>query len=707
MAPTETDRARQSLRTRTYAARFRLGSVAVALALGAACSNQANVADTNGGLTGAGAALGQGGTGGGAGMAANGGTGDSSNQNGGTGAMGGSSVIMLDGGVTQPEKCDPTTCAEQGYACGAIVDACGKVIHFADEGLTCGPLEACVGGVDAPAKCMTNSAEPCDLCGAVPDCSNAAQKTTLTGRVITPGRDDANMNNQVGVPNAFVYILRNKGTDDLPAIGAGIPEGKTSCDRCDEQDLGPVLVGTVTDATGAFTLEGNVPVGEEFTLVIKAGRFRRAVPYTLPDSAACQTTTLPATLPDNPARLPRNMKDGLAVNIPHIAVSTGSIDAMECVLEKMGISHDEFTNPGTAGDGAGRIHIYRGRSHDGGGRGNGVSIDANTPLEDKLYADPKRLDSYDIVLADCEGQYADDTAGTSMNPMGGGGRGGMMGGRAGAGTGTAGTGTAAGGAPGAGGTPGAADIGSAAFAERDAWGANVIDYVNRGGRMFASHLRYSWLYQNGTKAYDANDPLHTGLAAAAAWEMAPKNTIDTGTGVVSVNRPQASPRIQAFADWMNNEKVALAPNYGFDIEQPRSQVDMLGASSEEFVYTSSVTTSSMMTTTADKVQQFSFNTPYAAPADAACGRIAYSGFHVTVGDTTNATFPAVCTGDLTKQEKVLLYMLFDLATCVGNPPPPPACEPTTCEKLGVECGFSGDGCGQVLDCGPCQLPPPK
>ena len=62
-----------------------------------------------------------------------------------------------------------------------------------------------------------------------------------------------------------------------------------------------------------------------------------------------------------------------------------------------------------------------------------------------------------------------------------------------------------------------------------------------------------------------------------------------------------------------------------------------------------------------------------------------------------------CTGDLTDQEKVLLYMLFDLGACIGVEPPP-KCVPATCESLGASCGFTPDGCGQLLDCGPCKVP---
>ena len=646
----------------------RASGAALAVVLAIACGSQPQVSQGTGGLTtGAGAVGGTGGTGGTGGSAAEaamGGTGADPGT-GGTGAQGGTTMIDPNQGQMMEEMCPATTCAELGYGCGAIVDACGKVINCADEGLTCGPLEACVGGVDTPTKCMVGGGEPCELCGAVPDCSTASQPTTITGRVVTPGRNDANVENQLGVPNAFVYILRNKGVADLPAIKSGIPEGGTSCDRCEDQDLGPVLVGTVTDATGAFKLEGNVPVGDEFTMVVKAGRFRRAFNYTLPDAAACQTTVLPTALPENPARLPRSMTDGLAVNIPHIAVSTGEVDAMECVLEKMGIAHEEFVNPGADGSAAGRVHLYVSNitTRAGEQEFRGARLDDMTPAGSELYGSGTRLTSYDIVLADCEGG--------SYDQMG---------------------------------------------TERTSMGANVIDYVNRGGRFFASHLSFTWLDRNGMAAYSADAPNATGLAAAATWSNSADNASKSATGNIALGRPLASPRIQSFADWMASEHVTTPPDQTFKIIEPRSQATMLGASSEEFVFNSDVTKSSMgmdVVTPEDRTQQFSFNTPYAAPDEAVCGRVAYSGFHVSVSGSggmtspfVGAVFPDHCTagGNLTNQEKVLLYMLFDLATCVGDTPPPPECTPTTCDELGVRCGFSGDGCGKVLDCGACPIP---
>jgi hypothetical protein len=465
--------------------------------------------------------------------------------------------------------------------------------------------------------------------------------------VVTPGRNDANTPNQVGVPNAIVYILRNNDASALPAIASGIPSGGTSCDRCEGQDNGPVLNGAITDASGRYTLEENIPVGVEFLLVVKVGKFRRAVSLTLPATAACTTTALATALPQNPTRLPRSASDGLAVNIPRIAVSTGQLDAMECVFEKMGIARNEFANPGAGASAAPRVHLYRGGNNSGTPPGAGARIDDATPHDSGLYADLSLLQKYDMIVADCEGQSWDSS-----------------------------------------------------FNQRSAAGAFLREYVNRGGRLFASHLSFSWLHDNGTQAYAAADPIGTGLAAAATWTTSAITAPNTGTGRVSLGRPNASPRIQNFADWMVSEAITTAPNYAFTIREPRSQAASLGTSSEEFVHCEG----GDCTGGSARTQQFSFNTPYGAPAQAGCGRVAYSGFHVSIGNATNAIFPNHCSGDLTAQEKVLLYMLFDLGACIGKEPPPPPCVPTTCSAIGAQCGFAPDGCGGVLDCGPCQPP---
>lgn len=591
-----------------------------------------------------------------------------------------------------PDDCTAaSSCQELGWSCGIAFDECGNLLDCGAEGRVCTSIETCMGGIDGPTECLDaialSGGGPCSVCGAIPRTCAANSPTRMTGRVITPGRNDDDTPNQIGVPNAFVYLLRNDDVSTLPAMASGIPDGGTSCDRCDEQDLGPILVTTTTNAQGEFTLQGNIPVEQEFVLVVKAGKFRRAVRHTLDADAACSQTPLPSSL----TRLPRSMTDGLAVNIPRIAISTGQIDAIECVFEKMGIAHGEFTN-GSALTTDARIHLYRGGPD--GIQGARVGTGVGTP-DSQLYGSLQRLQSYDMLVADCEGGGWDGNS-----------------------------------------TPN--------FAQRDQHGARLREYLNRGGRMFASHLSFSWMIPRSGDAdsnlsYAAGSFERTGLSPAAAWASNLINQANTGIGLIATDRPRSSPRIQNFSAWLRSEGVTTAPAYdSFSIAEPRSQIDTtavgftsgLGSFTEEFVYRDA-SSGEPVNERNDRTQQFSFNTPYGAPDGAQCGRVVYSGFHVAAGGANvgdNATFPGLCGAAFTNQEKVLLYMLFDLGACVGKEPEAPvctraACGPTscgtvpdgcggtmecpcpcvqtTCQAEGVDCGPIADGCGGVLDCGPC------
>ncbi len=619
-------------------------------------------------------------------------------------------------GIQQAYQCDaPTTnctpgtsCASLGWECGLAVDECGNVFDCASEGRTCGALQTCIGGINAPAQCVSGgNTGDCPLCDAVPDCSGASGTTRLTGRVVTPGRSDSNTGNQVGVPNATVYVLRTNDAGDLPAVSTGVPSNGSSCDRCDGQDLGPVLASASTDAEGNYTLEGNIPVGQEMLLVVKVGKFRRATHYTVPATGACKTTSLPTSLPGNPTRLPRSMSDGLAVNIPKIAVSTGQVDAMECVFEKMGVADSEFTRPALSG----RVHLYRSNgawpdeqsercyecswsscraTYCGGSDSSDRTAYLNALDDQRLYEDGGRINEYDMVVFDCEG---------------------------------------------------------GGWGHHNSSDPNVREYVNRGGRMFASHFSFHWICDNGSTSYSSSNPYVTGLAPSANFEDCYQNGSypSSGTGYVSLGRPGVNtPKLQDFATWLVNEGAASLSGgrYQFTINQPRDLATSVNAYSEEFVYRETGSSST-------SVQQYSFNTPYGAPDAAVCGRVAYSGFHVTASGSSSSNFgseyfPQYCSGNLTAQEKVLLYMLFDLGACVGEEPEPPACTPvacspntcgaqpdgcggyndcscsggdacvdgqcvppnctaTTCQAEGATCGLIADGCGGTLDCGQCPV----
>ena len=65
-------------------------------------------------------------------------------------------------------------------------------------------------------------------------------------------------------------------------------------------------------------------------------------------------------------------------------------------------------------------------------------------------------------------------------------------------------------------------------------------------------------------------------------------------------------------------------------------------------------------------QYFSFNAPVGAPAAEQCGRVVNSDIHVVSGMAlVDDPFPTSCvTKGLTPQEKIIVFMLFDLSACL-------------------------------------------
>jgi hypothetical protein len=157
--------------------------------------------------------------------------------------------------------------------------------------------------------------------------------TTFTGVVNIPAGN-------LPVNNAIVYIPSG-AVPAAPASGA-------SCDRCESAVPADAAASTTTDINGKFTLS-YVPSGKDIPVIISVGKWRRVV--TLPRVPECATTPLDATQ----TRLPRNQTEG---NIPKIALSTGALDALECILRKnkLGLDDSEFTNA----SGTGRVNLYAG-----------------------------------------------------------------------------------------------------------------------------------------------------------------------------------------------------------------------------------------------------------------------------------------------------------------------------------------------------------
>src|SRR5262249_59920460 len=95
-------------------------------------------------------------------------------------------------------------------------------------------------------------------------------------------------------------------------------------------------------------------------------------------------------------RLPRNQSEG---NIPHIAISLGGSDSLECLLRRIGVSDSEFTPP----DQGGRVHLYRlGDKAATTMQVNGAS--APVPDSSTLWGNLDALMQYDLMLLSCTGE---------------------------------------------------------------------------------------------------------------------------------------------------------------------------------------------------------------------------------------------------------------------------------------------------------------
>jgi hypothetical protein len=549
------------------------------------------------------------------------------------------------GAALDAGTCRPRTCAQLGKNCGPVANGCGALLNC---GTTCPSGQVCGGG-GVPSVCgpivvdAGDAGRPCTgLCTQQVACDGGT-KTTLTGVVRAP-------NGIEPLPNAVVYVP-NGGAAPFHGVQA-FPPG-VACNRCGADVTGDPLVMTTSAYDGTFTLE-DVPVGNNIPLVIQLGRWRRMT--TVNVTSPCASSSLPTAT----TRLPRRQGEGnQRDNIPLTAIAVGGVDALECVMRKIGIDDAEFTSP----TGTGRIHMWRG---DDGPEGYGQRPPGGTATSwTGLYGSQTQLDRYDQMIFACNGDPGEASMGTS---------------------------------------------------DRN----RVRDYLNKGGRLLASHYEYVWL--NG----------YAPFSGTARWNVDQPHPPDPNTILGDIDT--SFPKGAIFAQWLTAVGAMSSAKAGtIDINISRHDIDPLPAPpgtgivapAQRWIsvdnqrraagggleaFPSSYTTGSGRTVQIPNYvgapQHYTFNTPVGVAANQQCGRVLFSDFHVSNADSNNAVFPAQCEedgppGGLTAQERVIEFMLFDLANCLTPDAQPPSCTPRTCGQLGVQCGPSGNGCGGTIQCGNC------
>ncbi len=209
--------------------------------------------------------------------------------------------------------------------------------------------------------------------------------------------------------------------------------------------------------------------------------------------------------------------------------------------------------------------------------------------------------------------------------------------------------------------------------------AALRTYAESGGRIFASDFAYAWLYQNGN------------FAQAATWAV---NQLGGGGTASPVHIDLVSnPKGPAFDQWLEIVGVsAVGSQTVASIFPAFHNSNGVVAPTQQWLYWQTSTP-----------MHFTFNTPVGSMPTSQCGRVVYSDWHAQSGNFThNKTFPAECpTGAMTSQETILEFMLFDLTSCVQ--PYTPLCTPRTCTQQMIDCGPASDGCGNLIQCGPCPM----
>jgi hypothetical protein len=327
--------------------------------------------------------------------------------------------------------------------------------------------------------------------------------------------------------------------------------------------------------------------------------------------------------------LPKSSAEG---SLPDIAISTGGLDSLECLPIRMGVDPSEYVAGSATG---GHIHIYKGF--------NGATTSAPAPESvSALWDSQADLDAHDVVLLSCEGHET------------------------------------------TGGTPGLAMISD--------YQQFLLNYANKGGRVFASHFQYAWF----TPPARGTGPFTQAPNVLATWKPGAQAVIPADNVAVNavIDTTLAGggmfPEGTALSTWLG--AVGALTNGELPIWYSRNNVGMLTQPpSAQWAHLDPSVTQAPNAT-----QYFSVDTPIgAAPApdggSSVCGRIVYSDLHVAGGpgvsipgttpdypgaSAAGGTVPSGCAmRDLTPQEDALEFMLFDLSSCLVPPgettPPPP------------------------------------
>jgi hypothetical protein len=399
----------------------------------------------------------------------------------------------------------------------------------------------------------------------------------------------------------------------LEPLPKGVLTGADAC-SCSALYKSGAVVSATTGVDGTFVIE-DAPVGRDVPLVLQIGKWRRQVNI---DVQACRNNPQA----DRSLSLPGSVRAGNTTdNMPDIAVSTGSADSLECLLTRIGLPSTEYVAGAGPGNG-GHIHVFSG-GDPAASNTSMVGTPESTPMQGappshtSLWDSVEHMMPYDVTLLSCEGGET-----------------------------------------------------------YDAQPQVLEQYLNAGGRAFASHYHYAWFTPPAQSKQSYVPPPDWG-DALAAWTVGDAPLLQSNGLIVETLNDDGRPfrKGALMAEWLTYNKALGtlgAPPGELPMIPPRYNATVGPANKASQPWIEDAANGYTM--------YFSFDTPVNAPPGSDgnpsyCGRAVFSDLHVG-GETIpsdNVPPPAGCTqADLSPQEKALEFMLFDLSSCVipdAVPPP--------------------------------------
>jgi hypothetical protein len=285
--------------------------------------------------------------------------------------------------------------------------------------------------------------------------------------------------------------------------------------------------------------------------------------------------------------------------MPQMALLTGGCDDMSCFLLNVGIKNTEFNAPGAGG----RVDVYQGNGLGGvPGPNLDPAIGTGGPCSTTscpLWASKASFEKYDMAILSCE---CGEQTGTN---------------------------------------------------ETTAGYTNLHDWLNEGGKVFASHYHYTWFKSNPDPKW----------VATATWLG---TSIAAGSGTYDLDT--SFPKGVNMSKWLNavGALTSTGPPPTINVASVATSVSSVNkATTLRWIYDPSNS----------DTKYLSFNTPIGglAPSPDAgesgqqyCGKAVFTDLHTSSGlIATAANVPTDCAAaDLTAQQKALEYLFFDLAACV-------------------------------------------